>query len=88
MFSCVVVSFDTLETGISIAASAAVSDIVEGNYDLNIPKLVALVTLLAPSSSGDWVIGFQVQSFKRMNMFHLSWLGTLFEANVSLALMI
>lgn len=43
--------------------TVALSDVVEGNYDLKVPRLVVQVTLLTPSSSGDWVVGLQVSNF-------------------------
>ena len=37
-----------------------IADIVDGTYDLRIPRLVAMVTAVSPAASGDWVVELQV----------------------------
>eukprot|EP01032_Pedospumella_encystans_P015033 gene15033-17233_t len=39
--------------------TVTLADVVDGTYDLRIPRLVALVTSITPSASGDWVLELQ-----------------------------
>jgi len=39
-----------------------VADVVDGTYDLRVPRLVVLVSSVTPSPSGDWVLELQVST--------------------------
>lgn len=49
-----------LALGSCSTSNIFVADVVEGTYDLKIPRMVAIVTCITNSSTGDWIVGLQV----------------------------
>jgi len=57
-------SLDVLFADFRNFLTVTLADVVDGTYDLRIPRLVALVTSVTPSASGDWVVELQVPELR------------------------
>ena len=61
--------YNLFAAGFRDLLTVTLADVVDGTYDLRIPRLVALVISITPSASGDWVLELQVL----LTIFQVTW---------------